>query len=188
MGHLSGKCSESQCFLCYKKGHTAQFCPGKSVNLASIEDETNLNYIKGTLRKMGESLLSPRSKYNLIQNMFQQRAEITYGQLLKYPEHRATLKTTLSLFQKQINITEEYEKPSQYTPIKVYTRIKGNAILAILDTEACILVVTKPLAVALGLKWRPSTRKDIIAVDGKLQAAVGVVDSILVIIAEAQTF
>ncbi len=70
MGHLSEKCSESQCFLCYKKGHTAQFCPEKSVNLASIEDETNLNYIKGILRKMGENFLSPRPKYNLIQDIF----------------------------------------------------------------------------------------------------------------------
>ena len=95
--HLSGKCPESQCFLYYKKGHTAQLCLGKSVNLASIEDEASLNYIKGSLRKMEESLLSPKPKYNLIQDMFQQRAEITYDQLLEYPEHRATLETALNL-------------------------------------------------------------------------------------------
>jgi len=71
IGHLSGKCPKSQCFLCYKKEHIAQFCPEKSVNLASLENETNLNYIKETSRKMGESLLSPRPKYNLIQDMFQ---------------------------------------------------------------------------------------------------------------------
>jgi len=103
------RCPEFQCFLYYKKGHTTQFCPRKSVNLTSIEDEANLNYIKGSLRKMGESLLSPRLKYNLIQDMFQQRAEITYGQLLKYPEHKATLKTVLNLSKDQINIIEEYE-------------------------------------------------------------------------------
>ncbi len=117
---------------------------------------------------MDESLLSSRPKYNLIQDMFQQRAEITYDQLLKYPEHRAALKMMLNLFKDQINITEEYEKPPQYTPIKVYTRIKENAILAILDTGVCMSVVTKPLAVALGLKWKPFTRNDVIAVDGKL--------------------
>src|SRR6266540_6245496 len=166
MGHLSEKCPESQCFLCYKKRHTAQFCSGKSVNLASIEDEANVNYIKRTPRKMKENLLSSRPKYNLIQDMFQQRAEITYDQLLKYPEHRAALKMMLNLFKDQINITEEYEKPPQYTPIKVYTRIKENAILAILDTGVCMSVVTKPLAVALGLKWKPFTRNDVIAVDG----------------------
>src|SRR6266498_2258560 len=154
MGHLSGKCSESQCYLCYKKGHTAQFCPGKSVNLASIEDEANLNYIKGTSRKMRKSLLSPRPKYNLIQDLFQQRAEITYDQLLEYPEYKATLKTALNLSKNQINITEEYERTPQYTSIKVYIRIKENAILAILDIEACMSVVTKLLAVALGLKWK----------------------------------
>ena len=42
-------------------------------------------------------------------------------------------------------------------------------------------VVTKPLAVALGLRWKPSTRTDVIAVDGKPQAAVGVVDGIPVL-------
>ena len=65
-GHMSGRCPKSQCFLCYKKGYTAQFCPEKSVNLASIEDEPSLNYIKEIPRKMRESLLNPRSKYNLI--------------------------------------------------------------------------------------------------------------------------
>ncbi len=84
--------------------------------------------------------------------MFQQRAEITYGQLLKYPEHRTTLEIALNLFKNQINITEEYEWPSQYTLIKIYTRIKGNAIFAILDTGACMSVITKPLAIILGLK------------------------------------
>src|SRR6266498_536019 len=188
IGHLSGKCPESQCFLCYKKGHTAQFCPGKSVNLASIEGEANLNYIKGTPRKMEESLLSPRPKYNLIQDMFQQRAKITYGQLLEYPKYRAVLETMLNLSKDQINITEEYEKPSQYTPIKVYTRIKENVILAILDTGACMSVVTKPLAVVLGLRWKPSIRTDVIAVDGKPQAAVGVVNNIPVVIVKVQTY
>src|SRR6266542_6689732 len=139
-GYQSEKCLESQCFLCYKKGHTAQFCSGKSVNLTSIEDEANLNYIKGTPRKMGESLLSLRPKYKLIQDMFQQRAEITYGQLLEYPEHRATLEIALNLSKDQVNIIEEYVKPSQYTPIKVYIRIKRNVILAIVNTGACMSV------------------------------------------------
>src|SRR6266540_3195999 len=108
---MSGRCPKSQYFLCYKKGHTTQFCSRKSVNLALIENEANLNYIKGTPRKMGKSLLSLRPKYNLIQDMFQQRAKITYGQLLEYPEHKAILETALNLSTNQINITEEYEKP-----------------------------------------------------------------------------
>ena len=137
---------------------------------------------------MGESLLSLRPKYNLIQNMFQQRAEITYGQLLEYPKHKAALETALNLSKDQIIITEEYEKPPQYTPIKVYMRIKKNAILAILNTRTCMSVVTKLLAVALGLRWKSSTRTDVIAVDGKPQAAVGVINDMPIVIAEAQTF
>jgi len=53
---------------------------------------------------------------------------------------------------------------------------------------ACMSVVTKPLVVALGLKWKLSTRNDIIAVDSKPQAVVGVVDVVSVVIAEAQTY
>src|SRR6266498_2656189 len=101
---MSERCPEAQCFLCYKKGHTAQFCLGKTVNLATMDDETNLNYIKGTPKRMGESLLSPRPKYNLIQDMFQQRAKIIYRQLLEYSEYKAALKTVLNLFKNQINI------------------------------------------------------------------------------------
>ncbi len=137
---------------------------------------------------MEESLLSLKLKYNLIQDMFQQRAEITYGQLLEYSEYRTTLETALNLSKDQINIMEEYEKPLQYTLIKVFIRIKRNAILAILDMGACMSVVIKPLAVALGLKWKPSIRNDVIVVDGKPQAAIGVVDGIPVVIAKAQTF
>ena len=49
-------------------------------------------------------------------------------------------------------------------------------------------IITKPLAIALGLKWKLSIRNDVIAVDGKPQAAVGVVDGIPIVIAEVQTF
>ncbi len=59
---------------------------------------------------------------------------------------------TLNLSKDQINIIEKYEKVPQYTLIKVYTRIKGNAILTILDTRVYISVVTKLLVVALGLR------------------------------------
>ena len=58
-GHMSGKCPKAQCYLCYKKGYIAQFCPKKLVNLATLENEIQINYVKGTPRKMGENLLSP---------------------------------------------------------------------------------------------------------------------------------
>ena len=61
------------------------------------------------------------------------------------------MKIALNLFKDQINIIEKYEKSPQYIPIKIYIRIKGNVILMILDTGAYISVVTKPLAIALGL-------------------------------------
>jgi len=49
----------------------------------------------------------------------------------------------------------------------------------------CMSVITKPLVVTLGLKWKLSTKNNVIAVDDKPQAAVGVVDKIPVVIAKA---
>src|SRR6266542_6730544 len=48
-------------------------------------------------------------------------------------------------------------------------------------------VVTKPLAVALGLRWKLSIKMDVIAVNNKPQAAVGMVNNLPVVIAKAQT-
>ncbi len=53
---------------------------------------------------------------------------------------------------KMVANLDEYEKKIEHTPAKVYTRIKGNAILAIIDSGAGTLVITKLLAVALGLR------------------------------------
>ncbi len=49
-------------------------------------------------------------------------------------------------------------------------------------------VVTKPLAVVLELKWQPSIRNDVIVIDGKPQTTVSVVNDILIVIADAQTY
>ena len=76
----------------------------------------------------------------------------------------------------------------QYTPIKVYIRVKGNAILTIVDMGVCISIMTKSLAVVLGLRWKPFNRNDVIAVDGKPQSAVGVIDETPVVIADTQTY
>ena len=47
---------------------------------------------------------------------------------------------------------KEYETIIEYILIKVYIRIKKNAILIIVDIGICMLVIIKPLAQALGLK------------------------------------
>ncbi len=49
-------------------------------------------------------------------------------------------------------------------------------------------VITKPLAIILGLKQKPSIRNNVIAVDGKSQTVVKVMNRVPVVIAEAQTF
>ena len=66
----------------------------------------------------------------------------------------------------------------EYISIKVYVRIKGNAILIIIDIRTCMSVITKPLAQVLGLKWIPSFRKDMISIDGKPQLALGKIENL----------
>ncbi len=57
-----------------------------------------------------------------------------------------------------------------------------------MDTDTCISVVTKLLVIALGLRWKLSTKNDVIAVDRKSQAAVRVIKDIPVVITDAQIF
>src|SRR6266498_4500089 len=49
-------------------------------------------------------------------------------------------------------------------------------------------VITKPLAQALGLKWVPSSRKDVVSIDGKPQPALEEVETLQVVIADAVTY
>ncbi len=83
---------------------------------------------------------------------------------------------------------DKYETTTKYIPIKVYARIKGNAILTIVDTGACMLVITKPLTQALGLKWILSFRKDVVSIDDKSQPALGEVENLQVVIADVITY
>ncbi len=49
-------------------------------------------------------------------------------------------------------------------------------------------VITKPLAQVLGLKWVPSSRKDVVFIDGKPQPALEEVENLQVVIADAVTY
>src|SRR6266542_4863989 len=82
---------------------------------------------------------------------------------------------------------DEYEKEIEYTSAKVYTRIKGNAILAIIDSGAGTSVITKLLAVALGLRWKPTNRRDMVTIDGQKQEIVGELDEVDICIADVKT-
>src|SRR6266540_1009670 len=88
---------------------------------------------------------------------------------------------------KMVANLDEYEKEIEHTPAKVYTRIKGNAILAIIDSGAGTSVITKPLAVALGLRWKPTNRRDMVTIDSQKQGIVGELDEVDVCIADART-
>ena len=83
---------------------------------------------------------------------------------------------------------DKYETTTKYIPIKVYARIKGNAILTIVDTGAYMSMITKFLAQALGLKWILSSRKDVVSIDGKPQPALEEVENLQIVIADAVTY
>jgi len=60
--------------------------------------------------------------------------------------------------------------------------------LTILDIRTYMLVIIKLLAVTLGFKWKLLIKNDVIVVNRKLQAAMGVIEKILVVIVDAQTY
>ena len=82
----------------------------------------------------------------------------------------------------------EYENTIQYIPVKIYARIRKNAILTIVDFRVYMSVITKLLVKVLGLKWKESKKKKVISIDGKVQAALEEIDIELVVIADAKTW
>ena len=82
----------------------------------------------------------------------------------------------------------EYENTIQYIPVKIYVRIRKNAILTIVDFRVYMSVITKLLVKVLGLKWKESKKKKVISIDGKVQAALEEIDIELVVIADAKTW
>src|SRR6266498_4792610 len=88
---------------------------------------------------------------------------------------------------KMVANLDEYEREIEHISAKVYTQIKGNTILAIIDSGAGTSVITKPLAVALGLGWKPTNRRDMVTIDGQKQGIIGELDEVDVYIADART-
>ena len=83
---------------------------------------------------------------------------------------------------------DEYETMTEYILIKVYTRIKRNAILTIVDMRACMSVIIKPLIQTLGLKWVSSFRKNVIFINGKPQPVLREIENLQVVIADVVTY
>ncbi len=80
------------------------------------------------------------------------QAEIIFKQLLViYFDQLAKLNSALNN-SKELNNIDEYEIMMEYTPIKIYIKIKRNAIFTIINIRTCISVITKSLAQVLGLK------------------------------------
>jgi len=76
-------------FLYTKRGHIAQNCPSRSINILNntYEGQDEVYTVIGVPVKVRKLLTLPRLVYDIVQDMFNQRAEITYGQLLQYPDY-----------------------------------------------------------------------------------------------------
>ncbi len=186
-GHFAYQCTnvntKGKCFLCYKEGHLAKDCSSQSVNLALIGDlpEVDNAFVK-------EKPVISRL-YDIGKDILNTRANITFAQLMQYDDQKARASRILDPDRKPKMVAnlDEYEKEIEHTPAKVYTRIKGNAILAIIDSGAGTSVITKPLAVALGLRWKLTNQRDMVTIDGQKQGIVGELDEVDVCIADVRT-
>ncbi len=126
----------------------AKNCPSRSVNLALIGD---LPEVENAFVKENPVISRP---YDIGKDILNTRANITFAQLMQYDDQKARASRILDPDRKPKMVAnlDEYEKEIKHTSAKVYTWIKGNVILAIIDSGAGTSVITKPLAVALGLR------------------------------------
>ena len=119
--------------------------------MATLEDyweqeKSNVLWVNNPSKRKSESLIISRPHYDIAKDILDARAEVTFDQLLAtYPDQLARLNSALNN-PKELNNVNEYEITTEYTLIKIYARIKKNTILTIVDTRACMSVITKPLA------------------------------------------
>jgi len=112
--------------------------------------------------------------YDISDNILNLPARATIGQMLQYPSQRKNLvkilKHTKTPVETNYLVPKEQRKT---TAAKCYIRIKGNPVVAILDSGAAVSIITNKLIKKLGLEPDTSSKTVVITANGTRTRALG---------------
>ena len=92
---------------------------------------------------MQPSIIDQLSPYDISDDILTMQAQATLGQMLQYPNQRKNLVKILKRPRKtaETNYLQSEEDKRKTTAAKCYMRIKGNPVVAILDSGAAVSII-----------------------------------------------
>ena len=113
--------------------------------------------------------------YDIANDIFYLQSSATLGQMLQYPNQRKNLVKILKRPKKVVetNYLHSEEDKRRTTAAKCYVRIKGNPVVAILDSGAAVSIMTRRLMDKLGLEPDNPSKTIVVTANGTRERAIG---------------
>ena len=167
------------------------------------EDEEQEVYVIRTSQPTSESVRETRLKtppmtprlgpqvsftpkpYDLMKDLKNHDANVTFGQLLQNPFYRNQLKSAIASAEKEknVNVSQTHvDDKENYTAAKCIFRYKMTPIEVILDSGAAACIITTKLATKLKLQPNKSSDILIVTADGQKQRSLGTITEVPLIL------
>ena len=120
-----------------------------------------------TIRKRNQklsSVIDQLEPYDISKDLLNRQAQATYGQLLQYPNQCKNLAQTMKRGNAPISEANHVELgPKRKTvAMRCHVNIKGQPVVAILDSGAAVSIITARLMKRLGLKINKESKTIVI--------------------------
>jgi hypothetical protein len=137
-----------------------------------IEVNTERNRRSPIIRK-GLSQVDKFPPYNVADNILNMPIRANVGQILRYPDQRRNMYNSW----KKTYITEETNYASNVerktSAVRCRVRIKGNPLIAVLDSGAAVSIITNKLMKKIGLAIGKPSNVFVITANGNRTRALG---------------
>src|SRR5260364_235263 len=149
-----------------------------------IEVEQHIPPVKKILKKRLPSKVDQLNPYDISEDLLETPAHITYGQLLQYPNQWRNLAKALRRKKAPSTKANHLQTNNSHKTVamRCHVRIKGNPVVAILDSGAAVSIITKKLMDKIGLEIDQPSRTVVVTANGNRTKALGIVTNVKITI------
>ena len=135
--------------------------------------------------RLGPQVSFTPKPYDLMKDLKNHDANVTFGQLLQNPFYRNQLKSAIASAEKEknVNVSQTHvDDKENYTVAKCIFRYKMTPVEVILDSGAAACIITTKLATKLKLQPNKSSDILIVTADGQKQRSLGTITEVPLIL------
>ena len=123
------------------------------------------------------SIIDQLEPYDISQDLLHKQAQATYGQLLQYPNQRKKLAQTMRRKNAPISEANHIELGPQRKTVamRCHVNIKGQQVIAVLDSGAAVSIITAKLMRKLGLRIDRDSKTIVVTANGAREKALGTI-------------